>query len=89
MSTTREALIEELTTLILETTGKEVPGGKLTPDEALFGPQSRIALDSLDALQVSMALLRRYRIRLADSKETRRVLSSIGTLADYVAQKQA
>ena len=87
--TTREALIEELTTLVLESTGKEVPGGKLAPDESLFGPQSRIALDSLDALQVSMALLRRYRIRLVDSKETRRILSSIGTLADYVAQKQA
>ncbi len=85
----REALIEELTALILETTGKEVPGGKLAADEMLFGPQSRLALDSLDALQVSMALLRRYRIRMADSKETRRVLSSIGSLADYVAQKRA
>lgn len=89
MTTTREALLEELSTLILETTGKEVAGGKLTPDEALFGPQSRLALDSLDALQVSMALLRRYRIRLADSKETRRILSSVGSLADYVEQKRA
>ena len=89
MTTTREALIEELSALILESTGKEVPGGKLAPDEMLFGPQSRLALDSLDALQVSMALLRRYRIRLADSKETRRILSSVGSLADYVAQKRA
>ena len=89
MRTPREELIEELTTLILETTGKEVPGAKLAPDEQLFGPQSRLALDSLDALQVSMALLRRYRIRLVDSKETRRILSSVGALADYVAQKRA
>jgi acyl carrier protein len=86
---TREALIEELTTLLLETTGKELPDGKLAADEPLFGPESRLALDSLDALQVSMALLRRYRIRLADSKETRRILASVGNLADYVAQKRA
>lgn len=86
---TREALIEELTVLILEATGKELAGAKLGPDEVLFGPQSRVALDSLDALQVSMALLRRYRIRLVDSKETRRILTSVGSLADYIQQKQA
>jgi len=86
---TREALIEELTALILEATGKAVPGAKLAPDEVLFGPQSRLALDSLDALQVSMALQRCYRVRLVDSKETRRILRCVGNLADYIAQQRA
>ncbi|MEA3192234.1 MAG: acyl carrier protein [Betaproteobacteria bacterium] len=84
----REALIAELTALILEVTDKRLEGAPLTADEPIFGSQTRLALDSLDALQVSMALLRRYRVRLVDSKETRRVLSCVGNLADHLLQQQ-
>jgi len=45
--------------------------------------------DSLDALQVSMALHKRYGVRLADSKETRRILACVGNLADHLLQKRA
>src|SRR5678815_5787703 len=90
MQTPRDALIAELTALILEATDKRLDGAPLAPDEALFGPESRLALDSLDALQVSMALLKRYRVRLVDSKETRRILSCVGNLADHmIDQKKA
>jgi acyl carrier protein len=84
----REALIAELTALILEVTDKRLEGAPLSADEPIFGSQTRLALDSLDALQVSMALLRRYRVRLADSKETRRILSCVGNLADHLLQQQ-
>ena len=85
---TREALVAELTSLILEATDKRLEGAPLAADEPIFGPDSRLALDSLDALQVSMALLKRYRLRLADSKETRRILSSVGNLADHLQKEQ-
>ena len=85
---TREALIAELTTLILEVTDKRLEGAPLAADEPIFGSQTRLALDSLDALQVSMALLRRYRVRLADSKETRRILSCVGNLADHLLEQR-
>ena len=84
MSTAREALIAELTALIFESTGKRVDGAPLAPEEALFGQDARLALDSLDALQVSMALQKRYRVRLVDSKETRRILSCVSNLAEYL-----
>ena len=87
---TRDALIAELTGLILEATDKRLEGAPLAADEAIFGPDARLALDSLDALQVSMALQKRYRIRLVDSKETRRILSCVGNLADHLlAQRKA
>ena len=82
--TTRDTLIAELTALILEATDKRLEGAPLASDEVLFGPDARLALDSLDALQVSMALQKRYRIRLVDSKETRRILSCVGNLADHL-----
>ena len=68
----RDALIAELCALILEATEKSLAGAPLAPEEPIFGPDARLALDSLDALQVSMALQKRYGVRLVDSKETRR-----------------
>ena len=85
---TRDALIAELTTLILEVTDKRLEGAPLSADEPIFGSQTRLALDSLDALQVSMALLKRYRVRLVDSKETRRILTCVGNLADHLLKEQ-
>ncbi len=86
--TTRDALIAELTALILEATAKTLDGPQLAAHEPIFGPDSRLALDSLDALQVSMALQKRYGVRLLDSKETRRILACVGNLADYLLLKR-
>lgn len=87
--TARDALITELIELILEATEKTLDGPPLAADEPIFGAGSRLALDSLDALQISMALQKRYGVRLTDSKETRRILACVGNLADYLAQKRA
>jgi acyl carrier protein len=87
--TARDALISELTALILEETGKTLDGPPLAAGETIFGRDSRLALDSLDALQVSMALQKRYGVRLLDSKETRRILACVGNLADHLLQKRA
>lgn len=85
----REAMIAELTALILEATEKTLDGAALAADEPIFGSGTRLALDSLDALQLSMALQKRYGIRLTDSKETRRILSCVGNLADHLLLKRA
>jgi acyl carrier protein len=87
--TPRDALIAELSALVLEATEKTLEGAPLAADEPIFGPDARLALDSLDALQVSMALQKRYGVRLADSKETRRILSCVGNLADFLMQRRA
>lgn len=85
----REAMIAELTALILEATEKTLDGAALAADEPIFGSATRLALDSLDALQLSMALQKRYGIRLTDSKETRRILSCVGNLADHLLSRRA
>ena len=61
-------LIDELKALVLDAAEKTAPPGGLTDDELLFGPESRLALDSLDALQVSMAIQERFGVRMTDSK---------------------
>ena len=84
----RAELIAELKALVLEAAEKNEPAGGLIDHELLFGPSSRLALDSLDALQVSMALQQRYGVRMPDSKETRRALSSIASLAEHLQTRQ-
>ncbi|HEY6241485.1 MAG TPA: phosphopantetheine-binding protein [Burkholderiales bacterium] len=87
--TPRDALIVELTALVLEATEKTLASPPLAPEEPIFGTGTRLALDSLDALQVSMALQKRYGVRLTDSKETRRILACVGNLADHLLQRRA
>lgn len=84
---TPAGLISELKALVLDATEKTAPAGGLSDDEALFGSESRLALDSLDALQVSMAIQDRYGVRMTDSKETRRALGSIAHLAQHLVER--
>jgi acyl carrier protein len=74
----------ELKALILEATEKDAPPDGLGDDEPLFGPDSRLDLDSMDALQLSMALQQAYGVRLPDSKDTRRAFTSVAHLADFL-----
>lgn len=78
----------ELKALILSAADKDEPQGGLADDDILFGSESRLMLDSLDALQISMEIQKRYGIRLADSKETRRALTSITHLAEYLSARR-
>ena len=78
----------ELKAYILASVDKVEPAGGLRDDEPWFGPESRLDLDSLDALQISMAIQKKYRVRMPDSKDTRRALVSLLTLADYLRSHQ-
>ena len=83
------AFIAELKTLVLEAVEKDAPAGGLGDDEPLFGPEARLDLDSLDALQLSMAIQERYGVRMPDSKDTRRALASIAHLAQHLLDLRA
>jgi acyl carrier protein len=82
-------LRRELKALIVESCDKDCDPEAIADDEPLFGPEATLQLDSLDALQLSMAIKKRYGLRLTDSKETRRILTSVAALADHLATWQA
>ncbi|MDO4794453.1 MAG: phosphopantetheine-binding protein [Brachymonas sp.] len=75
---------QELKALILEAAERDGDPASLGDDAPLFGPDSALGFDSLDALQISMAIQKRYGLRLSDSKETRRILSSVNSLAAHL-----
>jgi acyl carrier protein len=82
-------LIAELAAFVLEAVERPAPEGGLGPDEPLFGPDARLDLDSLDALQLSMAIQQRYGVRMPDSKETRRAFGSLARLAEFLQARRA
>ena len=73
--------------LIIDECDKDIPAESIADDELLFGENSRLQLDSLDALQLSMALQRQYGIRLADSKALRRAFATVATLDRFLQQQ--
>ncbi len=81
-------LKEDLKKMIVEECDKDVVPSSIKDDDIIFDPTHPLALDSLDSLQISMALQNNYNIRLTDPKEARRVMESINTLAYYIKSKQ-
>lgn len=71
--------------MIIEECEKEdITPEDIADDVELFSSKSGLDLDSLDALQISMGLQNNYGVRLGDSKEFRRVVSTIEELAEYI-----
>jgi acyl carrier protein len=79
------AFLAEVKAMLLNAVDTCEPSGGLHQDEPLFGPDSRLDLDSLDGLQLSVSIQKKYGIRLADSKDLRRALASLTILASYIA----
>jgi acyl carrier protein len=80
----REQLKLDLKKLIIRECQKSVEPEQIADDDILIGGSSRLALDSLDALQIALAVKQHYGKRIDGSKETRMALKSINTLADFI-----
>ncbi len=77
-------LKENLKEIIVRECDKDIDPKSIHDDDIIFDPSHPLGLDSLDSLQISMALKNEYNILLSDPKEARRVMESINTLAQYV-----
>jgi acyl carrier protein len=73
-----------LKALIVKEADKPMEPAAIPDDAPLFGANSPVQLDSIDALQISMAIQLKYGVRIADPKEARRVMININGLADFL-----
>lgn len=75
----------ELKQLIIDVLNLEdVAVADIDSDAALFG--DGLGLDSIDALELGVAIRRKYQIRIdVDSDETRSHFASVASLARFVA----
>jgi acyl carrier protein len=54
----------------------------IADDEPLFG--GRLGLDSLDALELAVALESRYGVAIPEGEEGRQVFASVASIARYI-----
>lgn len=80
-----DLLESELKKLIVRETEKdEFDPLEIDDDEYLFGEQSRIRLDSLDALQIVVALQAHFGVRLQGDRMVRKHMMCVRDLAAFV-----
>ncbi len=84
-----EQIKQEIKEMIIEECEKdEFTPSDIKDDVELFSSKSGLELDSLDALSISMGLKKMYGVRLGDSKEFRRTVTTIEKLAKFIQSEK-
>ena len=80
---------QELAALIVASLNLEnIQAADIPPEAPLFGGD--LALDSIDALELALAVSKRYGFQLrSDNSDNRRIFSSLRALAAHIEQHRA
>ena len=81
-----EISLDELKKLVVENCVLKIKPEKIGEETPLFGPGS-VGLDSLDALQLTVAIEQQYGIVINDAQVARQALQSLGALRRWLAQQ--
>lgn len=82
-----ENLTHQLKTLIITTLKLEgIQPDDIPADEPLIG-SPRFGLDSIDALELVLAIEKQYGVKIGSSEESRRALASVSALAAYLRSR--
>ena len=57
--------------------------------DPIFGPESPLGLDSLDAVEIVVAVEKMYNIRIDAQETARKVFRSFTTLAEFIRKQKA
>jgi acyl carrier protein len=78
------AITLQLKSLIVTTLNlDDVRPDDITDDEPLIG-STRLGLDSIDALELVLAIEAKFGVKIGSSEESRRALASVATLAAFI-----
>ena len=81
------ALRSEIKKMLVENCMLQITAEEISDEQALFGPGS-LGLDSVDALQLVVALDKNYGLKVPDPESAKSILRSINSMADAVAKKR-
>ena len=82
------AIKQDIRRLMVENLMLQIGPEEIGDVQPLFGPGS-VGLDSVDALQLVVALDKTYGLKIADPEAARQILQSVNTIADAVVKHQA
>ena len=79
----------EIKMLIMNTLNiTDVKPEDIDEETPLFGGGNALTLDSVDALEIIMAIQRNYQIRIADQSQARYTLRSINSIAEFIESER-
>jgi acyl carrier protein len=81
-----EISLDELKRLVVENCVLKIKPEEIGDETPLFGPES-VGLDSLDALQLTVAIEQQYGIVIGDATVARQAMQSMGTLRRWLAEQ--
>jgi acyl carrier protein len=82
-----DELIEQLKSDIIEQLNlTDINKEDIQADTPLFG--TGLGLDSIDSLEISVLLERKYKVKITNSQEGKKVFQSLRTIADFILASQ-
>ena len=78
---------KDIKRLMVENLMLQISADEINDDQPLFGPGS-VGLDSVDALQLVVALDKAYGLKIADPESARQILQTVGTITAAVVKHQ-
>ncbi len=82
----RQIDINDLKQLLVENCMLKIKADEIGDEMPLFGPEG-VGLDSIDALQITLAVEKKFGIPIKDPATARQVLQSLGTLRDWLRRQ--
>jgi len=80
----------EIKQLIMETLNiTDVRPESVDNNEPLFGGHNALTLDSVDGIEIIMALQRKYKVRLNDQNLARHIIRSIDSIAEFISSEKS
>ncbi len=74
--------------MLVENLMLKVSATEIGDDQPLFGPNS-LGLDSVDALQLVVALEKNFGLKLSDTEVARKTMQDVNTLATAITEHQS
>jgi acyl carrier protein len=82
------SLKERIKQLMVENLMLQITTAEIADDLPLFGPGG-LGLDSVDALQLVVALDKNFGLKIRDPEAAREILQNVNTMVEAVQQKLA
>jgi acyl carrier protein len=80
-------LKQRIKEIMVENLMLQVTAADIADDKPLFGPEG-LGLDSVDALQLVVALDKNFGLKIPDPNAAKQILQSVNTIADAVQAKK-
>lgn len=78
--------IDQLRELLAENAMLKTDASEIAEDTPLFGPEG-LGLDSIDALQIIIAVEKRFGVAIGDASAAKDALQSLGVLQDWINRR--